>query len=114
MWTKALKIEGMTCPSCAAGIEKTLNQLKGVQIKVSYPEAKGDLKVRGNASLESLIETIEGKGYKVSSLNDHEPAIPEATPAKKTAAVINSTWQSLAAVRRPLPVVLGPSKKVPG
>ena len=83
MWSKALKIEGMTCPSCALGIEKTLNRLKGVQIKVSYPEAKGDLKVRSNTSLESLIETIEGKGYKVSPLNDHESVIPDETPVKK-------------------------------
>ncbi len=84
MWTKALKIEGMTCPSCAAGIEKTLNQLKGVQIKVSYPEAKGDLKVRGNTTLDSLIETIEGKGYKVDPLNDDEPVITGAASAQKS------------------------------
>ncbi len=83
MWTKELKIEGMTCPSCAAGIEKTLNQLKGVQIKVSYSDSKGDLTVRGNSSLESLIESIEGKGYKVTTPNDDEPVITGAAPAQK-------------------------------
>jgi mercuric reductase len=83
MWTKAIKIEGMTCPSCAAGIEKTLNRIQGVEIKVSYPDARGDLKVSGKVSLESLIEQIEGKGYKVDPLNDHEPAITDSAPIKK-------------------------------
>ncbi|MCI0732928.1 MAG: mercury(II) reductase, partial [Methylococcaceae bacterium] len=83
MWTKAIKIEGMTCPSCAAGIEKTLNRLKGVEIKVSYPDARGDLKVSGSVSFDSLIAKIEGKGYKVSPLNDHEPVITAAAPLRK-------------------------------
>ena len=82
MWTKVVKIEGMTCPSCAAVIEKTLNQLKGVQIKVSYPDARGDLMVRGSASLKSLIETIEAWGYKVSPLNDDEPLITDTAPTQ--------------------------------
>ncbi len=85
MWTKAIIIDGMTCPSCAAGIEKTLNRLKGVEIKVSYTDARGDLKVRGNVSLESLIEQIEGKGYKVSPIHDREPVIITAAPVKKGA-----------------------------
>ena len=78
MWSRSLKIEGMTCPSCASGIEKALNQLKDVHISVSYPDAKADLTVKGRASLESLIdkiEKIEKKGYKVSPLNDHVPVI---------------------------------------
>ncbi|MGH8476850.1 MAG: FAD-dependent oxidoreductase, partial [Methylococcales bacterium] len=83
MWTKAIRIEGMTCPGCAAGIEKTLNRLEGVEIKVSYPDARGDLRVRGHVSLDSLIARIEGKGYKVGPLNDHEPVITDAAPAKK-------------------------------
>lgn len=83
MWTKAIRIDGMTCPNCAAGIEKALNRLKGVEIRVSYPEARGVLTVRGNVSLESLVEQIEGKGYKVSPLKDHVPVIADAAPVKK-------------------------------
>ncbi|MGR9108084.1 MAG: mercury(II) reductase [Gammaproteobacteria bacterium] len=83
MWTQVLKIEGMTCPSCAAGIEKTLNRLKGVEIKVSYPEARGDLRVQGNISLDSLIAKIEGKGYRVIALNDRDQVVTPAPPYKK-------------------------------
>ena len=52
MWTKQLKIEGMTCPGCADGIEKKLNALKGVEIKVSHPESMGVLTVKGADQLE--------------------------------------------------------------
>ncbi len=79
MWTKTLKIEGMTCPSCAAGIEKALNRMKGVQIKVSYADAMGELKVRGKTSLTSLIDAIEGKGYQVSTVDDQEPVATSPT-----------------------------------
>ena len=73
MWTKSFKIEGMTCPSCAAGIEKTLNAVKGVQIKVSFEDAVGELKVRSHAKLDTLVNKIEGKGYKVTTLNNRTP-----------------------------------------
>ena len=53
MWTKKLKIDGMTCPSCADGIEKKLNSLEGVEITVSHPEGIGVLTVSGETSLES-------------------------------------------------------------
>jgi mercuric reductase len=81
MWTKQLKIDGMTCPSCAAGIEKKLNALKGVEIKVSHPEGVGVLTVKGKTSLKSLIKQIEDKGYQVSEL-DKQPTVAENdTPA---------------------------------
>ncbi len=81
MWTKQLKIDGMTCTSCAAGIEKTLNALKGVEIKVSHPEGLGVLKVKGKTSLQSLIEQIEAKGYQVAEL-DEQLANTNQPPAK--------------------------------
>jgi mercuric reductase len=81
MWTKQLKIDGMTCPSCAAGIEKKLNALKGVEVKVSHPEGVGVLTVKGKTSLKSLIKQIEDKGYQVSEL-DKQPTVAENdTPA---------------------------------
>ena len=70
MWTKKLKIEGMTCPSCADGIEKKLNALEGVEIKVSYSEGIAALTVTGDARLESLIEQIAQKGYQVKEVDN--------------------------------------------
>jgi mercuric reductase len=83
MWTQQLKIDGMTCSSCAAGIEKQLNALDGVNIKVSHPEGVGSLKVKGKTSLKSLIEQIEAKGYQVAALDQDkvvtDSKIPTAT-----------------------------------
>ncbi|MEE9355766.1 MAG: mercury(II) reductase [Methylococcaceae bacterium] len=72
MWTKQLKIEGMTCPSCVGGIENKLNVLEGVEIKVSYPEGIGLLKVSGETNLESLIGKIEDKGYQVTEMEKEQ------------------------------------------
>ncbi|WP_031432517.1 mercury(II) reductase [Methylomarinum vadi] len=70
MWTQQLKIDGMTCPSCAEGIEKKLNALEGVDITVSYPEGSAALTVTGDATLESLLEHIAQKGYQVKAIDD--------------------------------------------
>ncbi len=74
MWTKQLKIDGMTCPSCVGGIENKLNALEGVKIKVFYPEGIGVLTVTGDTSFKSLIGKIEDKGYQVTEL-DKEKAV---------------------------------------
>jgi len=74
MWTKQLKIEGMTCSSCASGIEDKLNALKGVKIKVSYPEGIGQLEVTGKASIESLVGKIKDKGYQVTEIGEQQVA----------------------------------------
>ncbi len=68
-WSQRLKIDGMYCPFCAEGIERKLNVLKGVEIKVSYPEGIGIINVISEASLESLIQKIEEKGFQATVLN---------------------------------------------
>ncbi len=77
MWTKELKIDGMTCPSCAVGIEEKLNVLEGVFIKVSHPQGIGVLTVSGETSLKSLMQQIEGNGYQVTDLDDDLPIITD-------------------------------------
>lgn len=80
MWTNKLKIDGMTCPSCADGIEKKLNALEGVEIKVSHPEGIGVLKVTSQTSLKSLIKQIEDKGYHVTELDKKPTVTDNKTP----------------------------------
>ncbi len=81
MWSKKLKIDGMTCPSCADGIEKRLNALDGVKIKVSHPEGIGILTVKGKTSLKSLLKKIREKGYQVTELANDTATADDATPA---------------------------------
>ncbi len=68
MWSRKLKIEGMTCAGCASGIEKKINALEGVEITVSYPEGIGLLIVTGDMAIETLVGIIKGKGYLVTDL----------------------------------------------
>jgi copper chaperone CopZ len=70
MWTKKLKIDGMTCPSCIVNIEKKLNAFEGVEIKVSYPEGIAMLTVTGDTRHESLLEQITRLGFRVKELDD--------------------------------------------
>ena len=86
MWTKQLKIDGMTCPDCVSGIENKLNALEGVEIKVSYPEGICLLSVSNQTSLKSLIKKIEAKGYKVSEMEKQQTATdsPELATANNS------------------------------
>ncbi|MDD4906615.1 MAG: cation transporter [Methylobacter tundripaludum] len=83
MWTTKLKIDGMTCPSCVDGIEKKLNALDGVEIKVSYPEGSAVLTVTGDARLESLIEHIAQKGYQVKEIDDKRAESDECSVSSR-------------------------------
>ncbi len=79
MWIKQLKIDGMTCPSCATGIEEELNALKGVKITISYPKGIGQLEVTGKASIESLLGKIKDKGYQVTEIDAEQRATNHST-----------------------------------
>jgi P-type Cu+ transporter len=59
-----LEIEGMTCASCAARIEKKLNKLDGVEASVNYATEEASVAFdRARIEVEQLIQTIETIGY---------------------------------------------------
>ena len=68
--TAALQVDGMTCGSCAAGVQAVLGNLRGVQTaEVSFD--KGQAIVRfdpESVSLEELAESIKDLGYEASVL----------------------------------------------
>ena len=61
MWTKKLKIDGMTCPNCAEDIEKNLNAYEGVEIE--FKSDKNDL---GAPSFSEYV--MKSLNLKVQSL----------------------------------------------
>ena len=62
-----LAIEGMTCASCAARIEKRLNRLDGVEASVNYASEHAAVCFDpGQVSVEDLIAAVEGAGYHAS------------------------------------------------
>jgi Cu+-exporting ATPase len=58
-----LEIEGMTCGSCAARIERKLNRLDGVQASVNYATERASIVRSPNVSVEQLVSTVESTGY---------------------------------------------------
>ena len=74
-----LAIEGMTCASCAARIEKRLNRLEGVSASVNYASEHAAVTFEsGRVSIEDLIGSVEAAGYHASlpdeALGEEDPA----------------------------------------
>ncbi|MER3410963.1 MAG: heavy metal translocating P-type ATPase, partial [Thermoleophilia bacterium] len=59
-----LKIEGMTCASCAARIERKLNKIEGVTATVNYATEQATVSYDpSRVTLEELIRAVEAAGY---------------------------------------------------
>lgn len=61
-----LVIGGMTCSSCALGIERNLNKLPGVTATVNYATEKAHLSLPADVSIDAAIETVVATGYTAS------------------------------------------------
>ena len=85
-----LPIEGMTCASCAARIEKRLNKLDGVEASVNYATERAAVDFDSElVSAADLVSAVEAAGYRASL-----PA------AGETAADVLSDADPLLALRR--------------
>ena len=59
-----LKLEGMTCASCAARIERKLNKLEGVEATVNYATDEATVSYdAARVTLGDLIRAVEAAGY---------------------------------------------------
>jgi len=62
-----LSLEGMTCASCASRIERTLNELEGVEATVNYATEEATVAYdEGRAAVDDLIHAVEAAGYRAS------------------------------------------------
>jgi Cu+-exporting ATPase len=61
--TLRLDLEGMTCASCAARIEKKLNKLEGVAATVNFATEQATVKCGPDVTLEQLVAAVESGGY---------------------------------------------------
>jgi Cu+-exporting ATPase len=99
-----LNIEGMTCASCVARVEKALCAVPGVS-GASVNLATEKASVQGRAAPEVLAAAVRAAGYEA------DIALPDATgtpPARRmeTGAMLPAWWPVAAAMLLSLPLVL--------
>jgi Cu+-exporting ATPase len=68
--TIELDVQGMTCASCAARIEKRLNRLEGVNAAVNYATERATVHAGKATTAQTLIDTIEKTGYHATLPSD--------------------------------------------
>lgn len=61
-----LPVEGMTCASCVARVEKSLNKIDGIEnVIVNYASEKVSFEVDDNVELDIAKKAVEKYGYKL-------------------------------------------------
>jgi Cu+-exporting ATPase len=66
-----LAVQGMTCAACAARIEKTLNDIDGVEAAVNYATETAMVAFDGEAqSKEVVLQAISNIGYSAHAVDD--------------------------------------------
>ena len=98
-----LALEGMTCASCAARIERTLNKVEGVEATVNY--ATETASVTFNPSVvapDQLTAVVERIGYHAHPRDEHTAHDHEAKPLQLLVALALSLPLVLMAMISPL------------
>jgi copper ion binding protein len=79
-------VEGMTCASCVARVEKSISKIEGIKnVAVNLATEKATFEIDGSlASLAQVEQAIEDAGYKIdfSSLNKKSAASTTQTEVK--------------------------------
>jgi Cu+-exporting ATPase len=70
-----LAIEGMTCASCVARVEKRLNRVEGVTATVNLPLENAHVVLAADVTDADLVAAVEKAGYtaRVTTRRDHTP-----------------------------------------
>ncbi len=69
MSTTDLQLSGMSCASCAAKIERSLNRLDGVHATVNFAVEQAHVEHGPKVSEADLVQAVEATGYHASVVN---------------------------------------------
>lgn len=103
-----LDVQGMTCASCAARIERKLNKVDGVQASVNYATERAHVVAPAQTSVEQLIKVVQDAGY------DASLPVPDAPPIDRAAQILR---RLIVAAVLGLPVIamaMAPALQFPG
>ena len=62
---KVVIVEGLKCEKCSARLERVLNNIDGINAKVSFENKLAELDLEKEYSNEELTEFIEDSGFEV-------------------------------------------------
>ncbi|MFN3566665.1 MAG: FAD-dependent oxidoreductase, partial [Burkholderiaceae bacterium] len=103
----ALRIDGMTCTSCAEHVDAALRRVPGVRdVRVSFPLGRAEVRSDGRTSVDTLVRAVGALGYRarVDGYSDAARAVQADGSATATAhdvrlhvAVIGSGGAAMAA-----------------
>jgi Cu+-exporting ATPase len=87
MTTVTLNIDGMTCASCAARIEKRLNRIDGVHASVNFATEQASVDAPADVSTDDLMAAVEATGYGATVKADEAPVDHSEPPYLRRLAV---------------------------
>lgn len=77
--TATLSIEGMTCASCVARVEKRLTRLDGVTAEVNLATEKASVTYPDAVSTAQLVAAVESAGYAATVAPPRPARLPDVT-----------------------------------
>jgi len=85
-----LALQGMTCASCAARIEKKLNRMDGVSATVNFATETADVYVSGpSVGVQDLVATVEAAGYKARQVTSDSDSQDLDEASRKASALLS-------------------------
>ncbi|NWF89421.1 MAG: copper-translocating P-type ATPase [Ignavibacteriaceae bacterium] len=103
-------IEGMTCASCVARVERSIKKLEGVKnVSVNLATEKALIEYKkGQLDPNKLIEAIEDAGYKIHLPQNTEKKGKQINPSKTNVNTKDSSlsWNLLLSLLLTIPIVI--------
>ena len=87
MTTTDLTLTGMSCASCAAKVERSLNKLVGVAASVNFAVEQAHVEHGSDVSAQDLLRVVESTGYHAAVIDHahqgHDPHIGHDVPEER-------------------------------
>ncbi len=65
-----LDVEGMTCASCVRRVERSLNDLEGVDATVNYATERATVRCGESVGVDELVAAVQAAGYHAHPVDD--------------------------------------------